>query len=88
MGPTWAEGLTLDRKNVNRHYSPKNCRWVTVKEQSNNTRFNVSIKTPRGVMTVAQAAEAFGVKYVTLHARLKLGWPISKALVPPRSTTS
>ena len=32
----YAEGLTIDRKNVNGNYEPSNCRWVTVAEQNQN----------------------------------------------------
>ena len=29
---------SLDRLDVNKDYSPENCKWATVKEQVNNTR--------------------------------------------------
>ncbi len=31
-------GCTLDRINVNRGYTPSNCRWATPKEQAKNRR--------------------------------------------------
>lgn len=37
-------GCTLDRKNNNGPYTPINCRWVTQKEQSNNTRANERVR--------------------------------------------
>ena len=33
---TYIEGMTLDRINNNKGYSPSNCRWVSMKVQSNN----------------------------------------------------
>lgn len=80
VGPTYEETLTIERKDNNGNYEASNCRWATVREQSNNRRGNVWIETPGGKMTVAQAARAYGIKSVTLRARLKKGWPILRAL--------
>ena len=38
MYPTWEEGLTLDRIDVNGNYEPDNCRWTTSNIQMQNTR--------------------------------------------------
>lgn len=50
---------------------------------------NVLLDTPRGRMTTAQAAREFGLKPVTLYARLnRYGWPLEKTLLTPSTTSS
>ena len=40
----WEPGLSIDRIDVNKPYSPENCRFVTMKKQFRNRRSNVQIE--------------------------------------------
>lgn len=91
MSSTYQPWLTLGRVDNSAGYSKANCRWETPQEQGNNTRANVMLNTPLGRMTLQQAATAYGLKAVTLGARLqRYGWSLERALttpVPQRCTT-
>lgn len=82
MGPKPA-GMTLERKNVNGHYTPKNCIWASPKTQANNKTSN-RLLTHNGVtLTSAQWAERTGINYVSLRMRLHRGWSVERALTQP-----
>jgi hypothetical protein len=70
MGPR-PPGTTLDRRDVNGHYEPGNCRWATAFEQMNNTQRCVHVNWGGARMTLKQAATAAGVPYKSLHRRMK-----------------
>ena len=70
MGERPFHAAQLDRKNNNGDYSPENCRWVSVKENCNNTRSNHKIEIDGIVKTVSQWAEMLGVNDSTLRSRI------------------
>lgn len=41
MSNGYAEGLSIDRIDVNGNYEPSNCRWVTMLEQRHNRRDSI-----------------------------------------------
>lgn len=74
-------GHTLDRIDVNKEYSPGNCRWATPKTQSRNKRNNHLIDTPSGSVCIIQTSEIYGIKVQTLRLRLNDGWGIEQVLL-------
>lgn len=79
----YADTLTLDRINNDKGYSPGNCRWVTPKEQANNTRKNRLISYKNITHTLAEWADIVKIKPVTIAYRLNSGWTIEDALFKP-----
>ena len=61
---------SIDRIDPTGDYEPGNVRWATAKEQSRNVRHRVEYNFPDGLMTLAEAAEFYGIKKTTLWMRL------------------
>lgn len=77
----YSEGLSLDRIDVNKGYSPDNCRWATSKIQANNQRNNHRIEYDGETHTISEWAELFDIPKFVLYARIKNGWDIKRALL-------
>jgi hypothetical protein len=76
----YADDLTLDRIDVNKDYSPSNCRWVSRRVQQNNTRRNCYITYRGTIRTLAQWCELLGLNYRKTVVRIRqLGWSIERA---------
>jgi len=76
-------GLTLERIDNSKGYSPDNCRWATWKEQAANRE---NVECHRDPKSLAGKARAAGLPYMVVYLRIKkLHWTEEKALSTPKS---
>lgn len=73
-------GKTIERRDNNKGYSPKNCLWATVAEQCRNRRTTRLITWHGETLCIADWAKRLGFEYCTLKRRLNAGWDIERAL--------
>lgn len=83
MHEGYKEGLTIERKNVNKGYSKDNCCWITKLEQSKNRRNTIYVTTEMGILSVTEAAKIAGVSWFCMRNRHYRNCPIEKMLLPP-----
>lgn len=85
MQSGYSPGLTIDRIDNDKGYSPDNCRWATMKEQSNNKGNNIRITINGETKTLTQWCEHYNVPYDNVRNRyVALGWDIEDALFTPK----
>lgn len=65
------DGLTLDRIDGSKGYSPENCRWATYKEQNRNLRTNRLILFNGKTKCLSEWAEDLGIPMNVLRMRLE-----------------
>ena len=82
MLPSYKDGLSIERKDVNGNYCKDNCCWADKKTQANNTRSNHYIEYLGEKYTLATLADKYGIDYKLLEGRVRKGWPLVDALMP------
>lgn len=83
MGPTWVDGLTIERIDNNGNYEKNNCKWANKLEQGRNSRRATYIDTPKGKMRLWEASIVSGIPVVTLINRIKRGWKPEDIFISP-----
>lgn len=74
---------TLDRVEVDGDYSPDNCRWTTMKVQSNNKRNNLYYTIDGQTKTLSEWCDDYNLCVQSVYGRLKRGMDIKTALTKP-----
>lgn len=85
MGRRPSRTHSIERENNNENYCPENCVWAIPLEQANNRRTNFIIQYDGKYMSASDAIRSSGIsiKCGTFIGRIKLGWPVEKALRTP-----
>lgn len=83
MGPTYSQGLDLDRQDNNRGYSAENCRWVRRRVNTMNKRSTVR------EVDIPMLSLRTGVAKTTLYYRWHHGWTAEQLnALPSKCSTS
>lgn len=76
-------GMWLERISNERGYVPGNVRWATPTEQGRNKRNNRLLTLGEETHCMSEWAEATGLPWGTLAARLRRGWTVEETLTLP-----
>lgn len=72
MNSGYKEGLTIDRIDNNKGYSPDNCHWVDYSTQNNNQRRSIRLKYNDEWLSIRRIAQIENVSYKTAYKRYVL----------------
>ena len=67
-------GLSIERIDNTKGYTPENCRWITLSDQGKNKTNNHLITMNGETKTLSDWAKHLNIKQSTLSHRLKRGW--------------
>lgn len=79
----YRKGLSIDRIDNNKGYSPDNCRWVERLVQQNNTRKNRFLTVDGETHTISEWARIKGISKSSIEGRLRRGLSDEEAVNLP-----
>ena len=75
--------FAIEREDVNGNYEPKNCRWISRKDQGRNKRNSVFVTYQGKRILLLDLVEQIGLSRQLVYERLKLGWTLAQAIALP-----
>lgn len=66
----WRQGLSIERIDLDKGYSPSNCTFITMSEQARNKTTNVLIKYKGKTKCVMEWCEELGLNPKTIYKRI------------------
>ena len=77
-------GMSLDRIDNDKGYSPENCRWANRSTQNRNRRDRRMVTHNGRSMLIADWAKETGLSVSTIWARISKGWDEALAVSTPK----
>lgn len=65
------DNLQIDRIDNDSGYSPRNCRWISIKENCRNRRSNVMIEYQGKMITLVELSEILNIPYKTAYSKYR-----------------
>lgn len=78
----YQEGLSIERVDVNKGYSPDNCKFITINEQNSNKRISIRLQYQGKEYSIKELSKLTGIKERTIRDRYERGLPIEEILNP------
>jgi hypothetical protein len=75
--------FTIEREDVNGNYEPKNCKWISRKDQGRNKRNSVFVTYNGRKMLLIDLVEELGLSRSAVYGRLQGGWTLAQAIALP-----
>lgn len=79
-------GLSLERKDPNKNYTPENCCWVPIAKQARNKQYHARVEWEGKTWLLIELAEHVGLPYKEVHRRIRRGWTVARAISQPLRT--
>lgn len=84
MGERPTPKHSIERRNNDGNYTPKNCYWATQDQQAQNKRNVIRVECDGEEMSLRKACRIVGIPYGRAASRVRKGWNPIEAIATPR----